>query len=843
MLFLVLSYGVNAQHETTYSVDLFQPSGQEMDLIGDNDFDILDLGSFESFAHVQVPIRPFITVWKTDNLGVTSNNSIKIPALGKFTYTWEGLSGPGRGLSGSGNGLNSTEINFTYPGTYRVKITPTNHMPFNQIIFENKGDRRKLIAIEQWGDVKWNSMKDAFFGCENLNILAKDAPDLSQVTRTSSMFRACSSLNADINHWDVSNVTDMEMMFANASSFNSHLHSWDVSDVTNMFEMFRDASSFNRPLNSWEVSNVTSMIGMFYDASSFNQPLHNWDVSNVINMYAMFYNASSFNQSLGDWDFPSLQYGIEMFNGTDLSCSNYSKTLMGWAVKTNLPNNINVGADGLSYGADVLAFRNYLINTKNWIIAGDLVDENCEITPRPFITVWKTDIEDESNQSIKIPVYGEYIYRWEEEENTSNNGWGDGSDNLDLTFTNPGTYVVSITPTGSNPFHKINFSSFWGLRSQLIDIEQWGDIEWSTMESAFYRAENLNLSAIDAPNLTNVSSLNRMFYKCSSLNANINHWDVSNVTDMSFMFEGASSFDQSLNNWDVSSVISMFGMFTGASNFNQTLDSWDVSNVTNMRWMFAGASIFGNVPMDSWTIGNDTDIGWMIAETNSFNQPLGNWNVSSVSYMDGMFAGTNSFNQPLDNWDVSNVVSMEMMFAGATNFNKSLNNWDVSNVISMDGMFSEATSFNQSLEDWNLPNFEYGYEMFSGSGLNCKNYTKTLMGWVEKPNLPNNIDLGNVIGLKYGPDADAALITLSGKGWTITGHTRDASCILGPCELNIVHSGSVAPGTYKTDEKIESKGKLTGTTSYQAGRSITLTKGFKVEDGVVFEARIKGCDD
>ncbi len=52
------------------------------------------------------------------------------------------------------------------------------------------------------------------------------------------------------------------------------------------------------------------------------------------------------------------------------------------------------------------------------------------------------------------------------------------------------------------------------------------------------------ISAADAPVLTNVTSLERMFSGCSSLASapNINNWDVNHITDMSLMFEGGPAF-------------------------------------------------------------------------------------------------------------------------------------------------------------------------------------------------------------------------------------------------------------------------------------------------------------
>src|SRR5690606_23065684 len=168
-----------------------------------------------------------------------------------------------------------------------------------------------------------------------------------------------------------------------------------------------------------------------------------------------------------------------------------------------------------------------------------------------------------------------------------------------------------------------------------------------------------------------------------------------------------------------------------------------------------------------------------------------NWNVSNVTNMEYMFADCDVFNGVVSDWDVSNVESMDVMFANCFAFNQPLNNWDVSNAKSMAAMFSQTHSFTQTLEDWNLSgiqsvNTNNPYEdeliyMLSNSGLDCENYSKTLIGWANNPNTPDNLRFGAQT-LEYNPSAVAARNTLTTtKGWTIDDGGLDPDCIP-PCE-------------------------------------------------------------
>jgi surface protein len=114
---------------------------------------------------------------------------------------------------------------------------------------------------------------------------------------------------------------------------------------------------------------------------------------------------------------------------------------------------------------------------------------------------------------------------------------------------------------------------------KLRTIEQWGSIQWESMDLAFQGAVNLTYNATDAPDLTRVTSMVGMFARATSFNGAIGGWDVSSVTDMSGMFSRASAFNQNLGAWDVSSVTTMSYMFLGAEGFNQDIGDWDVSNV------------------------------------------------------------------------------------------------------------------------------------------------------------------------------------------------------------------------------------------------------------------------
>ena len=298
----------------------------------------------------------YITKWKTDNNGTSNNNQIVIPVKKYKNYNYTIYWGDGKS-----NENVTKEITHTYDsiGTYTIKIYGKFPQMVSYEYDSNRyvGDHGKLLSIEQWGTIKWESMEKAFLGCSNMIGNFTDTPDLSNVTDMSGMFYGAKkfnssidswdtsniiymnrmfggaeSFNADIGSWDTSNVISMTRMFYGAKNFNQNITEWDISKVRNIDSIFAGAKKFNQKIGVWDVSNVTTMSRVFSFASNFNQPLNSWDVSEVKFMDWMFSDATKFNQDIGNWDTSNVEYMSGMFHNAesfnqDISSWNVSKVI------------------------------------------------------------------------------------------------------------------------------------------------------------------------------------------------------------------------------------------------------------------------------------------------------------------------------------------------------------------------------------------------------------------------------------------------------------------------------------------------------------------------------------
>lgn len=359
-----------------------------------------------------------------------------------------------------------------------------------------------------------------------------------------------------------------------------------------------------------------------------------------------------------------------------------------------------------------------------------------------YITVWdsrNTESEFQASDSnhIVIPGYGDYTYNYVQlNQNYDTIPGTEGSGSFSTTVLDtievatPGIYRIEIVRdfTNGNPFHQIDFlsNSFFD-QVKLIKIEQWGDIEWSSFENAYYWAFELDdIAAIDVPILTSVTNMSNAFANVSLTSINrMNEWDVSQVTDMSYMF------------------ISTY-------NFNQDISDWDVSNVQDMSSMFE--------------------------MTSAFNQDIGDWDVSSVVYMRNMFLYAEVFNQDIGDWDVSNVQDMYALFQNATNFNQDISDWNVNQVKDMSYIFSYATSFDQNLGEWNLENLGndspgYAYFHFDFSGMSCENFSLTLYGWAQYEDIADSVFLyAYDMYASSDPILSSVFSTLNGHQWSVMGY-------------------------------------------------------------------------
>jgi surface protein len=191
-----------------------------------------------------------------------------------------------------------------------------------------------------------------------------------------------------------------------------------------------------------------------------------------------------------------------------------------------------------------------------------------------FITKW--EILKQRDGRVILPIFTDENFKY-----NFHIDWGDGTQDWYVKskiihkYEKEGVYRVSIV--GEYPkivsicFHRV--SRYRATYHKLLSVEQWGTQKWKSMSHAFWFCQDLNqIRDRNAPDLSEVKSMNSMFKYAKIFNQPLNHWDTSHVHDISRIFSGAESFNQNLESWNTSSVESMRDIFSDSA--IETLPSW-----------------------------------------------------------------------------------------------------------------------------------------------------------------------------------------------------------------------------------------------------------------------------
>ena len=756
--------------------------------------DILSTGNSWTISGdaIECTNAAFITTWKTDHPGFSNDTSIVIPINPVYTYNYD-VDWDNDGIYDQTGITGGVTHDFAAIGTYTIRIRGE----FPQIYFVGSGEQKKIISIDQWGDMTWASMASSFDACSNLQYAALDNPDLSNVSDMSYMFKNCHSFNGAIGGWDVSNIQDMEGSFQNASSFNQDIEQWDISSVTNMLFMFEDASEFNQDISGWKVDSVLDLAVMFRDAQSFNQDISGWNVTSSTCLSGMFDGAIAFDQDLSSWDVSNALFLDAMLNNSAISMSHYDNILTSWASLSGLNNNINLGAEGLKYCEGASA-RQMLINTYNWNITDD--GGGC-----PFITTWKTDNPGSSdNMSITIPTTGSgynYDVDW------TNDGIYDDigvAGSLIHDYGAAGTYQVAI----KGDFPRIIFNG-GGDDDKIISIDQWGDISWSSFSRSFLGCDSLVYYATDSPILTNVTSMELAFSGADHFDGDLSSWDISTITNMIGMLNNSgislSNYDNILIGWaaqtglqnNVNLGASGLKYCDGTAARQSLIDNknWTITDdflscvpfITTWKTDNPGSSDNTSITIPTTGSGYNYDVDWTndgiyddIGVAGSLIHDYGAAGTYQVAIRGGFprIWFTNGGGDAdkivnIDQWGDIEWSTFSGAFLGCSNLEYSATDEpDLSDVISLNNAFRDANSFDGDLSCWDISTITSMTGMLDNTAISQSNYDKILIGWEAQSGLQNDVNLG-ASGLEYCDGATSRQSLIDNYNWNITGDAEN----------------------------------------------------------------------
>jgi len=267
--------------------------------------------------------RAFISTWYTENAG-SATKTIVIPThiAGTYACTVDWGDGSSNYMT-TYNDANWTHV-YASTGTYTIKI----YGKFEGLVFNNAGDRLKILTVEKWGpDFRLGRNQGTYFyGCSNLTITATDNLNLGGTVSLTSAFRSCTSLNQTINFYNSTEITSTVSMFRDCTNFNKSISTLDTSLVTNMFEMFRGCTNFNQSVSSLNTALNTNFNSTFLDCINFNQNISSWDVSKATTFNSFLNGCVAFNSAV----FTTVGTACLDLSNTFRSCTIFNQAITGW---------------------------------------------------------------------------------------------------------------------------------------------------------------------------------------------------------------------------------------------------------------------------------------------------------------------------------------------------------------------------------------------------------------------------------------------------------------------------------------------------------------------------------
>jgi hypothetical protein len=354
-------------------------------------------GEWKTLSIPTTDVDSHIITIKTDNLstGSSNDNQFTLPATGTYDVDW-------------GDGTIETNLTGTQThtyasiGTYDVRVSNG----ITSCIFNNGGDRLKLLEVKQWGTGEWDNLVNAWYGCSNVTAFPSEPiPAWSGVTSLNRTWLNCSSLTVapDVNN--LVNVTDLTYSWAYCSNLIVAPDVSNLVNVTSLSGAWRDCTSLTVASDVSTLVNVTGLVQTWWNCSSLTTAP---DVSNLINVTSLsrtwlncssltvapdisalvnvtileftWENCSSLTAlSVIGFHIENVTNATNTASGVTLDTSNYDAILIDWHARlesiypggVGYPRTISTSFGNSQYtlGGAAETARTALINDFGWTIA------------------------------------------------------------------------------------------------------------------------------------------------------------------------------------------------------------------------------------------------------------------------------------------------------------------------------------------------------------------------------------------------------------------------------------------------------------------------------------------
>ena len=441
----------------------------------------------------------------------SSPQTFTIPCqnVGTFNATIDWGDG---GPTSSITAYNDADLAHSYAtaGQYTITVTGT----FPNLYFNNGGDRLLVDEVVDLGDVGWQALNRAFYGCSNMTAFDGGTADTSGVTNMYLMFTNCSSLiSSDVTGLNTASVTNMQSMFQGCSGLTSlDLSGFNTASVTAMLAMFAGCSSLTSlDLSGFDTSSVTNMTSMFQNCTGLTSlDVSGFNTASVTTMSFMFQSCTGL---------------------TSLDVSGFDTSSV-----TNMQN-MFYNCSGLT-SLDVSNFNTASVTTMNAMF------QNCS-------SLTSLDVSNFNTASV-------------------GNMQRMFATCSSLTSLDVSSFDTSSVGTMFGMFESCSSLTF-------VDVSSWDTSSAANMQSMFYACSALTSLGVSSFDTASVTTMAYMFSNCTNLTGlQISGWDVSSVTDGTNFLINANNalstqeYNNTLRAWSQQSVQSGVTWHFGDATYDET---------------------------------------------------------------------------------------------------------------------------------------------------------------------------------------------------------------------------------------------------------------------------------
>ena len=321
-------------------------------------------------------------------------------------------------------------------------------------------------------------------------------------------------------------------------------------------------------------------------------------------------------------------------------------------------------------------------------------------------------------------------------------------------------------------------SNAWGVFT--LQREKVANGEGTALTSLYYAwaycrdLEDLDISGLRTPNVTNMESVFRILLKIRELD--LKHFTVNKVTSFAYLFNGNRNLKKlDLSGWETDALTSLANTFDTCYSLQEIkgLENFNTSKVTSLSSTFSNCRSIKSLDLTAWNTEKVTNLNSTFSNCHSLIElDLSNWNVNKVTSLSSTFTTCYSLKRiNFNGWQTGNLTTIYSLFSSCYSLSELDLSWlnITSTCTDICYAFNNCYSIREiNLQTWDVTGVvgtgNRSHSVFSG----CWNVEKItgIKNWQFRHTNSSTSMFANCYNLKE----------LDVSGWDISNSTNLSSC-------------------------------------------------------------------